>query len=115
MKNTIILVLLLMAITVQAQSLLDDKRDSSQLAVFNTGRNITVTSADFGAALTADLIGEMVLALDTVMVMKAHTVRDSSGKFPMRHQSERRVNKITADLKDKIAVIGHLSYCPQSS
>ena len=62
MKNIITTALLAWTITVQAQS------DSSQLAVFNTGRNITVLSADFGAALTQDLIGEMVMAYDTAMV-----------------------------------------------
>ena len=99
MKNTIIIALLVWAITVQAQS------DSSQLAVFNTGRNITVLSADFGAALTQDLIGEMVMAFDTVMVLKADNKADSSGRKPMRYQSERRATKISSNLKDKIAVI----------
>ena len=61
MKNTIITGLFLLAMwqTATAQT-----PDSSQLAVFNTGRNITVLSADFGAALTQDLIGEMVMATD---------------------------------------------------
>ncbi len=62
MKNIITVAFLALVLTAQAQS------DSSQLAVFNTGRNITVLSADFGAALTQDLIGEMVRAFDTVMV-----------------------------------------------
>ena len=101
MKNTILLVLVLLAVTSQAQT------DSSQLAVYNTGRNITVLSADFGAALTQDLIGEMVMAYDTVIVLKAHTVRDSSGRYPMRYQSERRATKISRNLKGKIAVIDY--------
>ncbi len=101
MKNTILLVLVLLAVTSQAQT------DSSQLAVYNTGRNITVLSADFGAALTQDLIGEMVMAYDTVIVLKPHTVRDSAGKLPMRYQTERRATKITANLKGKIAVIDY--------
>ncbi len=102
MKNTIKILLFLCALqqTATAQT-----ADSSQLAIFNTGRNITVLSADFGAALTQDLIGELVMAYDTVMVLKAHTAKDSTGKFPMRYQSERRATKISGNLKDKIAVI----------
>ena len=101
MKNIITIALLAWAITAQAQS------DSSQLAIFNTGRNITVLSADFGAAMTADLIGEMVMAYDTVMVLKADNKADSSGRKPMRYQSERRATKISSNLKDKIAVIDY--------
>lgn len=104
MKNTITTLLLLLAFLQTATS---QTPDSSQLAVFNTGRNITVLSADFGAALTQDLIGEMVMAYDTVMVLKAHTAKDSSGKYPMRYQTERRANKISSNLKDKIAVIDY--------
>jgi hypothetical protein len=82
MKNIISIVALgLTVVTSQAQ-----KADSSTLAVFNTGRNFSITAADFGSAPTQDLIGEMVLAFDTVMVLKAHTQADSSGKKPMRHK-----------------------------
>ena len=99
MKKSITIALLALAIISHAQT------DSSQLAVFNTGRNITLLSTDFGAAMSADLIGDMVIAYDTVMVLKAHSAKDSSGKFPMRYQSERRATKISSNLKDKIAVI----------
>ena len=102
MKNTFIIFAFMIGVNLlQAQS------DSSQLAIFNTGRNITVLSADFGAALTQDLIGELVMAHDTVMVLKAHTAKDSSGKFPMRYQSERRANKISDNVKGKIAIIDY--------
>jgi PA domain/Secretion system C-terminal sorting domain len=102
MKNTITTLLFVCAML---QSATAQTPDSSQLAVFNTGRNIMLLSTDFGGALTQDLIGDMVMAYDTVMVLKAHTAKDSSGKFPMRYQTERRATKITANLKDKIAVI----------
>ncbi len=104
MKNTITTLMFLFALW---QSAAAQTPDSSQLAVFNTGRNITVLSADFGAALTQDLIGEMVMAYDTVMVLKAHTAKDSSGKYPMRYQTERRATKISSHLKGKIAVIDY--------
>ncbi len=102
MKNTIKILLFLCAMqqTATAQT-----ADSSKLAIFNTGRNITVLSADFGAALTQDLIGELVMAYDTVMVLKAHSAKDSTGKYPLRHKTERRATKMSRNLKDKIAVI----------
>jgi hypothetical protein len=104
MKNTITTLLFLCAMLQNAAA---QTPDSSQLAIFNTGRNITVLSTDFGAALTEDLIGDMVMAYDTVMVLKAHSAKDSSGKFPMRYQTERRATKMSDNLKDKIAVIDY--------
>jgi Secretion system C-terminal sorting domain/PA domain len=100
MKNIMTIAFCLMALFSQAQ-----KADTSTLAVFNTGRNFTVTAADFGSTPTQDLIGEMVMAFDTIMVLKAHTKADSSGKKPMRHQMERSALKMSSNLKDKIAVI----------
>ena len=105
MKNIITIALLAVAVISHAQN--QAAADSSQIAIFNTGRNITVLSTDFGGVLTADLIGDMVMAYDTVMVLKAHTVRDSSGRYPMRYQSERRATKISSNLKGKIAVIDY--------
>jgi hypothetical protein len=100
MKNIITIAFLFVATLSQAQRV-----DSTTLAVFNTGRNFTVTAADFGIAPTQDLIGEMAMAFDTVMVLKAHTQADSSGNKPLRHQVERKATKISSNLKDKIAVI----------
>jgi hypothetical protein len=77
MKKALILVLLLSAIAHTAHS---QRADSSTLAVFNTARNFTVLSADFGADITQDLIGEMVLATDAIMVLKEHNQVDSSGR-----------------------------------
>jgi hypothetical protein len=102
MKKALTLALLLMTIAHTAHS---QRADSSTLAVYNTARNFTVLSADFGANITQDLIGEMVLATDAVMVLKEHTQVDSSGKKPLRYQAERRADKISSNLKDKIAVI----------
>jgi hypothetical protein len=84
---------------------LGQRVDSTILSVFNTGRNMMITAADFGGDITKDLIGEMVLATDAIMVLKEHTQADSSGKKPMRYQLERRADKISSNLKDKIAVI----------
>ena len=61
MKNIITIALLAVAVISHAQNQ-TAADSSSQLAIFNTGRNITVLSTDFGGALTADLIGDMVMA-----------------------------------------------------
>jgi Secretion system C-terminal sorting domain/PA domain len=100
MKKILTIALSLFTIISHAQ-----KADTTTLAVLNTGRNFIVTEADFGVAPTQDLIGEMVMAFDTVMVLKEHTKKDSSGKKMMIHQLERRANKISSNLKDKIALI----------
>ncbi len=102
MKKTLIILVLLVSMISTAHS---QRADSSTLAVYNTARNFTVLSADFGADITQDLIGEMVLATDAIMVLKEHTQTDSSGKKPMRYQAERRADKISSNLKDKIVVI----------
>jgi hypothetical protein len=100
MKKILTIALSLFTIISHAQ-----KADTTTLAVLNTGRNFIVTAADFGIAPTEDLIGEMVMAFDTVMVLKEHTKKDSSGKKMMIHQLERRANKISNNLQDKIALI----------
>ncbi len=81
------------------------KPDTLYLSVFNTGTRLQLTQADFGGNITQDLIGTMARAFDTVMVMKQGTSTDSTGKKRMEHQAERRANKISKDLKDKIVVI----------
>ena len=102
MKNIITIALCLLTMISQAQS---QRVDTSKLTVFNTGRTFVLTAADFGGTPTQNLIGEMVRAYDTVMVLKAQVNADSSGKKPMRHEMERRTDKISSNLKDKIAVI----------
>lgn len=104
MKKTLMSIVMLIAMISTAHS---QRADSSTLAVFNTARNFTVLSADFGANITQDLIGEMVLATDAIMVLKEYTQVDSSGKKPLRYQLERRADKMSNNLKDKIAVIDY--------
>jgi Secretion system C-terminal sorting domain/PA domain len=100
MKKILTIALSLFTIISHAQ-----QADTTTLAVLNTGRNFIVTAADFGVAPTEDLIGEMVMAFDTVMVLKADSKSDSSGKKMITHQLERRSNKMSSNLKDKIALI----------
>ena len=77
MKKILTMALLLMVMISHAQN---QRADTTTLAVFNTARNFMVTAADFGSDVTQDLMGEMVMAFDTIMVLKEHTVKDSSGK-----------------------------------
>ena len=99
--QTLALLWAFFAVAAQAQ-----KADTTTLVVFNTARNFMVTAADFGGSLSQDLIGDMVRSYDTVRVMKANgSVRDSSGKNPMQHQEERRCDRISGNIKDKIVVI----------
>ena len=102
MKNIITIALLFVATISQAQSV---KADTFYISVYNTGARIEITPADFGGKVTQDLIGTMVRAYDTVMVVKANGATDSTGKKRLRHEAERRADKISKDIKDKIVVM----------
>ncbi len=52
-----------------------------------------------------DFVAEMVIALDTINVVKADTKKDSTGTFRKRLQTERSCGKISTPLKDKVALI----------
>lgn len=102
-KKILLLFMLLSAATIsQAQSV---KADTFYLSVYNTGARIEITPADFGGKVTQDLMGTMVRAFDTVMVLKANGVTDSTGKKRLRHEAERRADRISKDIKDKIVVM----------
>lgn len=47
----------------------------------------------------------MVRAFDTVMVIKANGATDSTGNKRLRHEAERRADRISKDIKDKIVVM----------
>ena len=102
MKNIITIALLFVATISQAQNAQDD---SLRLLLYNTGTRFQLTSADFSGSVTQTLIGTMVRAYDTVMVLKANGATDSTGKKRMMHSAERRADKISKDIKDKIVVM----------
>ncbi len=79
--------------------------DTLNLLVYNTGARLQLTQADFGGNITQDLIGTMARAFDTVMVFKPGIRTDSMGNKLHEHQAERRADKISPDLKDKIVVM----------
>ena len=102
-KKILLLLMLLSAATIsQAQSV---KADTFYLSVYNTGARIEITPADFGGKVTQNIMGTMVRAFDTVMVLKANGAIDSTGKKRLRHEAERRADRISKDLKDKIVVM----------
>ena len=102
-KKILLLSMLLSAATIsQAQSV---KADTFYLSVYNTGARIEITPADFGGKVTQDLMGTMVRAFDTVMVLKANGATDSTGNKRLRHEAERRADRISKDIKDKIVVM----------
>ena len=102
-KKILFLFMLLSTATIsQAQSV---KADTFYLSVYNTGARIEITPADFGGKVTQDLMGTMVRAFDTVMVLKANGATDSTGNKRLRHEAERRADRISKDIKDKIVVM----------
>ena len=102
-KKILFLFMLLTAATIsQAQSA---QADTFYLSVYNTGARIEITPADFGGKVTQDLMGTMVRAFDTVMVLKQNGATDSTGKKRIRYESERRADRISKDIKDKIVVM----------
>ena len=102
-KRILFLFMLLSAATIsQAQSV---KADTFYLSVYNTGARIEITPADFGGKVTQNIMGTMVRAFDTVMVLKANGAIDSTGKKRLRYESERHADRISKDLKDKIVVM----------
>ena len=102
-KKILLLFILLSAATIsQGQSV---KADTFYLSVYNTGARIEITPADFGGKVTENIMGTMVRAFDTVMVLKANGATDSTGNKRIRYEAERRADRISKDLKDKIVVM----------
>jgi hypothetical protein len=95
--------LMLLAITsLRAQN----ARDTAiQMYVNNTGVRFKLIAADFGRALTQDFVGTMVRSYDTVMVLKANTNADSTGKKPLRYTTERRCDVLSQNVAGKIVVM----------
>jgi hypothetical protein len=95
---------LLMAAMSYAQGTRADT--STLLSVYNTGVVFKMIPADFGGIITTNLVATMVMSYDTVMVLKENGKRDtSSGRAIIRYKVERRCDKMSRGLKDKIVVM----------
>jgi hypothetical protein len=63
----------------------------------------------------ADLNAEMVVALDTINVLKTATKKDSTGKFPQSWVTERKCGKLPTNVKGKVALLHLLKGCDIST
>ncbi|MDZ7879245.1 MAG: T9SS type A sorting domain-containing protein [Saprospiraceae bacterium] len=94
-----------------------NKADTTQLGVYSTGARFAITRADLGAQLPTTLIGEMVVAFDTVKVIAR--VADSS-RSKQKHSYTRQCNYIaylkanSAAYKDKIVLMDLNKACDVS-
>jgi PA domain/Secretion system C-terminal sorting domain len=101
---TIALFLLTVASTSPAQS---PRADTAMLmSVYNTGVVFKLTPADFGGTVTTSLVATMVMSYDTIMVLKDSGKKDTvSRKTILRYKAERRCDKMSNGLKDKVVVM----------
>ena len=101
---TTALFLLTVASTSRAQN---PRADTSTLmSVYNTGVAFKLIPADFGGSVTTSLVATMVMSYDTVMVLKDSGKKDTvSRKVILRYKTERRCDKMSSGLKDKIVVM----------
>jgi PA domain/Secretion system C-terminal sorting domain len=105
MKKTNLFVILCCLLWANSHAQNNARADTLGMAVLNTGRNFTVSVASFGGNPNRDLIGEMVRVYDTVRLLKERSNPDSTGRKPMIFQEERRCDKFSGNVKDKIALI----------
>ena len=107
MKKTIIIIAMLLSISVvYAQG--NNRADTTLLGVYNTGARFTVTRADFGLQTATEILGEMVLAFDT---LKVTTTTSDSSRSRQKHSYVQQCNYLSglqrkSDLfKDKIVLM----------
>lgn len=100
----ICVILLLMGISpLLAQS---QKKDTVVLSVYNNNQRFMLYPMPFGKDKPdKDFTAEMVLALDTVHILRDSPKKDTTGKFPKRWQTERSCTKTYTNIKDKVALI----------
>jgi hypothetical protein len=74
--------------------------------VYNTGVSFKLMPADFGGVITTNLVATMVMSFDTVMVLKENGKKDTASRRAiLRYKVERRCDKMSRGLKDKIVVM----------
>ena len=95
-----------MLLTIAISHAQNSRADTTiQLSVNNTGVRFKLIPADFGGAITQDLIGIMVRSYDTVMVLKENARADSTGRKPLRYTTEHRCDVMSQNIKGKIVVM----------
>ena len=103
-KITLLIIYIAIANSLYGQA---QRRDTVVLSVYNNNQRFMLYPMPFGKDKPdIDFTATMVVALDTVQVLKADTRRDSTGRFPMRQTVERRCGKLPKDsLKGKVALL----------
>ena len=88
------------------------KRDTVVLSVYNNNQRFMLYPMPFGKNKPdKEFTAEMVMAYDTVNVLKDAVVRDSTGKGSKKWHVERKMGKFTTAVKDKIVLMYyHPSY-----
>jgi hypothetical protein len=105
MKKYIIMVIMVLAVVgiAQAQA---PKKDTVVLSVYNNNQRFMLYPMPFGKNKPdKEFTAEMVMAYDTVNVLKDAIGIDSTGKRAKKWQVERKSGKFTTDVKDKIVLM----------
>jgi Secretion system C-terminal sorting domain/PA domain len=111
---TSLVLLLAVATTTQAQA--KPKKDTTVLSVYNNNQRFMLYPMPFGKDRPdADVTAEMVLALDTIHVLKTSTKKDSTGKYPKVWVTERKCGKMPTNIKGKVALFYINKECDISS
>ncbi len=104
MKNNII-VLTLMLCAITALSAQNQRADTINLSIYNTGMRFWLTQAEFGGKVTENLFADMVMVYDTIILRKETGNADTTGRKPKRFVVEHRCDKPFGNLKNKIAIM----------
>jgi hypothetical protein len=92
--------------TLAAQIVPQNRQDTIVLSVYNANQRFMLYQAPFGTPIPAtSLLADMVAAYDTAFVLRQGTVADSTGQLPMQQVIEHRCDKLTGDVRDKVAII----------
>jgi Secretion system C-terminal sorting domain/PA domain len=96
----------LVLFTIATSHAQNNRPDTTTLmSVYNTGTGFKLIPADFGTAVTQNLVAVMVRSYDTAMVLKQNAGADTTGRKPIRYKVERRCDKMSSGLTGKIVVM----------
>ncbi len=115
MKKDLIFLLLctIIATSLTAQN---QKRDTVVLSLYNNNERYMLYPMPFGKDKPDnDFVAEMVVSLDTIVLLKADSKKDSTGKFPKRWLTERTCGKVPLNVKGKVALLNINAECDIST
>lgn len=115
MKKVHIFLLLCSAIATSLTAQ-NQKRDTVVLSVYNNNQRFMLYPMPFGKDRPDnDFVAEMVVSLDTVVLLKADSKKDSTGKYPKRWLAERTCGKVPLNVKGKVALLNINPDCDVST